>query len=240
MSLTRNQKNSWFYDKPACVILCGGKGSRLFPITKYKQKSMIEINGKPILQHVIEYWQKYTNKFIFVVKNHKKKIIELVKTLPIKAEFIEPNEIKGLADGINHIKELVGEKFFVVLGDCICKGEFKLLENMEQWFGVYETDNKEAIARSYSVELNKEKMATKVIEKPQKIPNNLCGMGFYFFDRRIFNYIEKMKDKTDDLTEIIQCMIDLGEKIHPVFFRGHYLNITYPNDLEKAKEILSK
>jgi len=227
----------WFEDKPTCVILCGGKGSRLFPLSLEKQKSMIEINSKPILQHIIEYWGKYTDKFIFVVKHKKKDIIDFVQTLPIEAKFVEPEEIKGLANGINYVKELVGDKFFIVLGDCICKGNFEFPDNMEQGVGVCETERKEDIARSYSVELGEESIK-KVVEKPQVIPNNLCGMGFYFFTKKIFDYVEKMKYKTDDITNIIQSMIDSQEKIHPIFFKGHYLNITYPNDIEKAKEIL--
>lgn len=229
--------NEWFKEKPACVILCGGRGSRLFPLSLYKQKSMMEINGKPILKHIIEYWKPYTNKFVFVVKHKKEGIINFIRTLPIQAEFIEPAEINGLADAISYVKPYVGERFFVVLGDCICKGKFNFPENMEQGVGVCETENNDEIARSYSVELSDGTAISRIVEKPQIIPNKFCGMGFYFFDKRIFEYIIKNKDKTDDLTTVMQHMVNSGEKLHAVHFKGRYLNITYPHDIEKAKDI---
>ncbi len=227
----------WFENKPVCVILCGGKGSRLLPLSLQKQKSMIEVNEKTILQHIIDYWKNYTDRFIFVVKYKKNSIIKFVKGLPIQAQFVEPKQIKGLGDAISYVRELVGDKFFIVLGDCICNGNFQFPDNIEQGVGVCETEKEEDIARSYSVEHDGLHIK-KVVEKPRVIPNKLCGMGFYFFNKKIFEYIEKMKGKTDEITGIIQAMIDGGEKITPVFFNGNYLNITYPNDLERAKEVL--
>lgn len=69
-----------------------------------------------------------------------------------------------------------------------------------------------------------------------------CGMGFYFFDRKVFDYIEKavpspLRNEIE-ITDVIQNMIDAGEKISPIFFKGDYLNITYTEDLKKAREIL--
>lgn len=229
---------NWFENKPTCVVLCGGGGSRLLPLSLLKQKSMIEVNEKPILQHIIDYWKSYTNKFVFIVKYKKEDIINFVKTLPIEAEFVEPNEIKGLADALSYVKDLVGERFFVVLGDCLCKGNFNFPDGIEQGIAVCETDKDEEIARSYSVELGENTVIRKVVEKPQIIPNKMCGMGFYFFKRTIFEYINKAKGKTDDLTTIVQHMIDNGEKVHAIRFNGRYLNITFPNDLERAEEIL--
>ncbi len=228
----------WFENKPTCVVLCGGRGSRLLPLSMTHQKSMIKVNEKPVLQHIIDYWKDYTAKFIFVVKYKKEEIIDFVKTLPIKAEFVEPNEIKGLADALSYVKDFVGERFFVVLGDCLCKGNFSFPDETRQGIGICETDKDEEIARSYSVELDENALIRRVVEKPRVIPNKLCGMGFYFFKRTIFDYINKTKGKTDDLTTIIQHMIDNGEKVHAVRFNGRYLNITFPNDLERAREIL--
>lgn len=224
-----------------CVILCGGKGTRFLPLSLKKQKGMIEVNGKPVLRHVIDYWRQFTNDFIFVVKYKKADIYRFVKTLPINTDFVEPKKLKGIANGIYQAKDLVGSKFIVALGDCVCKGSFKIPSRMDQGICVWETDNKEDIRRSYSVKIEKG-LVSKVKEKPKRLLNNLCGMGFYLFDRKVFDYIEKTKPSPlrneIEITDVIQNMIDAGEKISPIFFKGDYLNITYTEDLKKAGEIL--
>lgn len=224
-----------------CVILCGGKGTRLLPLSLKKQKGMIEVNGKPVLRHVIDYWRQFTDDFVFVVKYKKADIYKFAKALPINADFVEPKELRGIANGIEQAKKLVGDKFIVVLGDCVCRGSFKISPHMEQGICILETDNKDDIRQSYSVKIEKGLIA-KVKEKPKRLINNLCGMGFYFFDRKVFDYIEKTRPSSlrneIEITDVIQNMINAGEKISPIFFKGNYLNITYTDDLKRAEEIL--
>ena len=52
---------------------------------------------------------------------------------------------------------------------------------MKQGVGIHKTDDKEYIKRNYSAVIQKNQLI-KVVEKPKKVPNNLCGMGIYFFD----------------------------------------------------------
>ena len=73
--MQKNMSKSWSNVK--CVILCGGRGTRFLPLSLKKQKGMIEVNGKPILWHVIEYWRQFTNDFIFVVNTKRLVFIDL-------------------------------------------------------------------------------------------------------------------------------------------------------------------
>lgn len=225
-----------FLNNTTCVILCGGKGSRLLPLSLKKSKSIIEINNKTILDHVIDYWKNFTNNFVFVIKYRKEQIMDHIKKLDINAKFVEPEEFRGIADGLLYAKDFVSEKFIVVLGDCIIQGKFKFPENIEQGFGIHKTNEENHIKCSYSVELGEE-YVSKVVEKPIEIINDLCGMGCYFFNKKIFDYIEKTPVEQRGITEIIQIMIDNGEKIHPVFFDGNYININTLKDLERAKDL---
>lgn len=224
-----------------CVILAGGSSTRLLPLTSSKQKTMIEVKEKPIICYVIEYWKKFADNFVFVVKYRKEDVINYVRRLPINSQFAEPKELKGIADGVSYTKDLVSDKFIVVLGDCLCSGYFNFPDKMEQGIGVCKTENEDDIKRSYSVEI-KDDLVSKVVEKPKIIINDLCGMGFYFFDKIIFNYIEITKPSSlrgeIEITNVIQNMIDGREKIKPISFAGEYLNITVPSDLEKAERIL--
>ena len=109
--------------------------------------------------------------------------------------------------------------------------------------GVFKIDEENDIKRNYSIEIKHENGSiSKVVEKPKKLINNLCGMGFYFFNDKIFNYI---KDTTPselrnevEITDAIGNMIDGGEEVFPIYFYGEYLNITSPDDLKVAEKFL--
>lgn len=233
--------NKYWFDFKAlkCVILCAGKGNRILPHSKKLPKVMIKIRNKPILDFVIDYWKKYTNDFIFVVGYKKDQVIDFVRQLPINSQFVEQKELKGIADAVSYVKDFVSDRFIVVLGDCICCGRFMFPENIEFGVGVWKTNNVENIKQSYSIKI-KDDLICEVKEKPKEIFNNLCGMGFYFLNKKIFDYIKitepsKLRNEIE-ITDVIQNMIDAGEEIKPVFFNGNYINITFPEDIKKQKK----
>jgi len=233
---------SWFDFKDLkCVILCAGKGNRILPHSIELPKVMIKIMNKPILHYIIEYWKNYINEFIFIVGYKKEHIIDFINQLPIHSQIIEQKELKGIADAVTYVKDLVADRFVVVLGDCICSGEFVFPKNFEIGVGVWKTNNEEYIKQSYSINI-KDDFIYEVKEKPREISNNLCGMGFYFLNKKIFDYINKTEASKlrneIEITDVIQNMINAGEKIKPVFFNGNYINITFPDDIIKAENVL--
>lgn len=235
-------KTSWFDKKPKCVILAGGKGERILPLSLTKQKTLIEINDTPVLQYVTDYWKQFCDEFVFLVHYKKEDVIKFVKNIGIKASFVEVTALKGIADAISYVECHVEDRFVVVLSDCVCKGNFLFPENMVQGVGVAKTENQKDITRSYSIEIGKENLK-KVVEKPKVAPNNYCGMGFYFLDKRVFKYIKETPPSlirnATEITDVIQKMIENGEKISPVFFEGGYINITFPEDIQRAEKIFA-
>lgn len=202
-------------------------------------KVLLPIGEKLLLHHIIDMWRDSVDSSMFVVGY---KWEEVVEQLPLGATYLVQEEQKGIAHAISQVEGYVEDKFVVALGDCIQSGHFVVpIQGIEQGIGVWITDDKKAIKQSYSVEVS-DNLVSRVTEKPKKVINNLCGMGTYFFDTRIFNYIRQTPISPlrgeIEITDTIQLMIDVGEKITPVFFRGRYLNITYPEDLKRAEEIL--
>lgn len=224
-----------------CVVLCAGSGSRVLPLSIEKAKVMIPIEDKPILQYVVNYWKQYSSDFIFVVNYKKEQVIEFAKELPINTMFVEQKELHGIADALSYVEDYVGERFIVVLGDCLCKGNFIIANDMEQGVGVWKTANEEDIRQSYSIRI-KNNLVTDVVEKPKIIINSLCGMGFYFFNNSVFDYIKMTKPSPIrneiEITDVIKNIINDGKKISPVMFEGDYLNVTYPQDLKRAQSLL--
>lgn len=231
------------YNQLKCVVPCAGQGRRFLLYSPKEPKVMVKIMGKPMLAYIIDYWKEYTNNFVFVVGHQKNQIIDFASKLPIKAQFVEQKEPKGIADAILRAGNLVSEKFIVALGDCVIKGRFQFTGSMEQGIGVWRTDNIEDIKRGYSVKINNN-LVVEVKEKPKEAFGNLCGMGCYFFNKKVFNYIKitrpsKLRGEIE-ITDVIQKMIEGGEKIKAVFFRGDYLNVTYPADIKVAEDIFPK
>lgn len=233
---------NWFYSRNIkCIILCAGKGMRLDPEMD-KPKSMVEIKGMPLLDYVVSYWKNFTDDFIFVVNHKKEKIIDYIKTLSVKAQFIEQKELKGIANALLSVENIAGKRFMLILGDCWCKGKFSPMENMEHGIGVWKTDFENDIKRSYSVNINSSGNIDKVEEKPKVLSNNLCGLGFYFFTDKVFEYIKKTPPSAlrneVEITDAIQNMIDGGEVIKPVFFHGNYVNVTFKDDIKRVESYL--
>lgn len=232
--------SSWLNDKDLkCVVLCAGKGTRIMPYSEDVPKVMLELDDRPIISYVIDYWKQFTNDFIFVVGFKKEQVIDYVKKLPINSTFVEQKELRGIADAVNHVKNNVTGNFILVLGDCLCDGTFTFPERMELGVGVWETNKFEDIKLSYSIEITDD-IIKKVVEKPKEVPNNLCGMGFYFFNPKVFDYIEitppsELRNEIE-ITDVIQNMISGGEKVKPIFFKGNYLNVTFPEDLKNWKK----
>lgn len=247
------------YKNLKCVVLCAGRGKRAWGFTfrflfgfkkisffsnfMQKPKPLFTVHKKPLLYWIVNYWKKYTNDFVFIVGYKKEKIINYVKTLPINATFVEQKNLSGIAHAIATAKNYISDNFVVVLGDCLCKGEFSFPEKMEHGIGVWQTNNVEDIKRSYSVE-HKDGLVHRVVEKPKELINNLCGMGFFFFNKRVFDFIEKTPPSSlrneVEITDVIQNMINGGEKVSPVFFEGQYLNVTHPEDIGRAEFFLDK
>ena len=226
-----------------CVVLCAGRGNRLLPFSLEKPKAMLEIKEKPILSYVIDYWKRYTDSFVFVVRYKKEEIIKYAGKLPLNVSFVEQGRPRGIADAIFRAKNKVSRDFIVVLGDCICRGKFSFPPRMEQGVGIWKTAKPQDIKQSFSIEIEN-KIISRVEEKPRIIRNNLCGMGFYFFNQKVFNYIKltapsRLRNEVE-ITDVIQNMISADEKISPVFFKGDYLNITYAEDLRRAQLIFAK
>lgn len=226
-----------------CVVLCAGEGRRLHPSTSNIPKVLCPVSGIPVLRYVIEFWRGYTEDFVFVIHHRKEDVIEFVRQLPVNSICVEQKELRGIADAVAIVAPYVEDRFILVLGDCICDGEFLFPDDMVQGIGAWETEDSNAIKRSYSVELNDDGIVRKVVEKPVFLPNKWCGLGYYFFDKRVFQYIAKTQASPlrgeIEITDVVQNMINGGERISAIAYQGSYINVTFLEDLQKAEAFLS-
>lgn len=227
------------------VVLCAGEGRRLQDLGRSIPKAMVTIHNRPAIRYVIDYWKGFAGEFIFVVGYKKEQIIDFVQAahIGVRALFVEQESPRGIAHAIGCAEKHLRDDFIVVLGDCLCRGAFVFPDSFVQGVGVWKTPNAGSIKQSYSVEVDKN-LIRKVVEKPKELTNDLCGMGCYFFNARLFEYIKKTPASSlrneVEITDVIQRMIDSREEISPLFFNGDYLNITSAEDIAAAEKIFPR
>jgi len=227
--------------KIKCVMMCGGKGTRFGPTKGHK--SFADVNGAPLISHVINYWRQFTDDFVFVVKHGKDVMVDYISTLPIKAQFVEPGELKGIADGLSYARPYIDSPFVMVLGDCFCAGRFDFPADMEWGIGVLPNATDAQMHRNYAV-FSEAGRVTEVEEKPQVIRNHDCGMGFYFLQPDIFDYIPKTAPSARtgelEITDVLQTLVDHDVDLKAVMLEGNYVNVTTPDDLALVAEALDR
>jgi len=228
-----NPFSGWQRGRRLAVVMAGGRSSRFAGLGMHK--SMAAVLGMPVIGHVIDYWRRYADEFVFVVKNGKEPLREYVQSLAIDARFVEPEVLRGIAHGLLAAEPLVDSPFIMVLGDCYCRGEFRVPPGFARGhaIGVQRGARAEETRRNYSVEVEAD-LVTRVVEKPTDVPNDLCGTGYYFFEPDVFDAIRATppspRSNEQEITDVLQTLIG-AQGLRALWFDGTYININTPADL---------
>lgn len=226
--------------KTSLVILCGGKGSRLGKITKKTPKPLIEINGKPFIEHLINFYQRYDFENIFLVGFYKgnrfKKFFKNKVYNFIKSTFIIEDKPSDTAGALNAVRSKVRGDIVVINGDSYLDYDFDkfdkfhnshrchsmiLLKNKN-----YKTNNK----------LNNLKIKNNFVNYDKK--NDYMNGGIYYFNKNIFKNIPKNK-KTSIENELLPPLIK-SKKIKGIISKGFFIDIGTKKNLDYAKKKLLK
>ncbi len=230
------------------LILSGGYGTRLRPLTYSQQKQLIPVANKPVLFYAIEDVIEAGIKDIgIVVGPNKEQVIETVRSVNWDAniEFIYQGEPLGLAHAILVSEEFLDDEEFVMyLGDNILKNgivehtkRFKelnpdaliLLTQVEepQRFGVAEFDENGRVKR--------------LIEKPKVPPSNYALVGVYFFKPIIIEACKHIKPSWRnelEITDAIQWLIDNGYRVEASIVTGWWKDTGRPEDILEANRLV--
>jgi len=223
----------WQGRRRLAVVMAGGRSSRFAAVGMHK--SMAAVHGMPVIGHVIDYWRAHADEFVFVVKNGKDALRAYVDSLGIAARYVEPDALRGIADGLLSAEPLIDSRFIMVLGDCFCRGRFVAPEGFASGhaIGVQHGAAASEIRRNYAVEVEGERVV-RVEEKPADPPNDLCGTGYYFFEPSVFEAIRatprSSRSGEHEITDVLGTLAD-GEGLRALWFDGTYININTPGDL---------
>jgi len=198
------------------IILAGGTGSRMSPVTKAVNKQLLPLYDKPLFYYPLSVLMLAKIKDILIIVN-KGQVEQFKKVLPngtnlgIKITYKEQEKPKGLPDAF-----IVGEKFIgsssvaLILGDNFFFGQSltkKLINctNLVKGARVFLHPVKNP--HLYGVaSVNKQKKIINIVEKPKKTRSNLAVTGLYFFDNKVINLSKSLKPSKRKEIEIVDLL----------------------------------
>lgn len=225
-------------NKNQVILMLGGLGKRLRPLTNDIPKPMLKVGNKPIVESIIEGFKQYgyTN-FIFSV-NYKKEVIQDYfqngNIMGISIDYIEEKKRMGTAGALSLLENRPTEPFFVMNGDLLTQVNFDQLMQFHQEqnavatmcvreyeyqvpYGVIETDGVELIS---------------IKEKP--IHRSFVNAGIYVLSPEVFEYIPV--DTFYDMPSLFEALINQGKKTSVFPIHEYWLDIGRVDDFNRANE----
>lgn len=207
------------------VILHGGHGTRLRPLTHTGPKQLIPVANKPISQYVLEDLRKSRIKDIAIILGDlmPEKVRSQYgdgKKYGVKITYLDQERPGGIAQAVGLAEDFVKNDMFVVyLGDNLLKG------GISQYVSDFQKSKYDAMILLTKVkdptqfgvaEFDKKGHIVRLVEKPKKPPSNFALTGIYFLKPLIFKMIKKLKPSWRgelEITEALQKLIDEGYKV---------------------------
>ncbi len=213
------------------IIPVAGKGTRLRPQTLTTPKVLLNVGGKPILDHLLNSLiQQDIDEFSLIIGHLGDSIRKHVEqNYPGKGKFYEQKNIQGIASAVYLAKEDLKENpVLIILGDTLFDADIAAYCRSENnSLGVYEVED----PRRFGVaEIDQDGFISKLIEKPENPSTNLALVGMYYFKkgRLLREAIEELFEKDIQtkgeyqITDAMQLMIEKGEKFSPFKINGWY------------------
>ncbi len=229
------------------LILSGGKGSRLYPLTYTNAKQLIPVANKPVLFRVIEAIRDAGIIDIGVIigmDENGKRVQEAVgqgKRWGVNITYIPQDAPLGLAHCVLIARDFLGDDRFVMfLGDNVIEGGISNLirefENSTYNCQIVLTPVEEP--QHYGVaELNPDHSIKRLVEKPREPQSNLALVGIYMFDPHIHEGVRQISPSWRgelEITDAIQWLVDQGLSVHPYIHRGWWIDTGKPIDMLAA------
>jgi len=217
---------------PTILILCGGKGERLKPLTNKTHKSLTKIGHKTILQHLIDFFvKKKLKKFIFTTGHKSNQIKNFLKkkNLNIEYEIVDSGD-SSIIDRLKKVYEIKGVDTIICYGDTLANIDIK------KYFDFLKKNKNKIILTVYRPEIKfgivgmgKKNIVSYFQEKPKL--NLWINIGYIYMPKIMINSLKKSNDFIKFLKKEIK-------KKNVIFFKHSDLHITVNtlSELEEAKK----
>lgn len=232
------------------LVLSGGRGTRLRPLTHTAAKQLVPVGNRPILFYVLDNLRNAGVVDVGIVISPEtgsaiREAVDDGKEWAMRVEFITQAEPLGLAHAVKIAQPFLGgDSFVMYLGDNLIgsgikafREEFEnsgasasiLLKEVENpsSFGIAEVDENQRVVR--------------LVEKPQEPKSNLALVGIYFFTDKIHKSIGKISPSSRgelEITDAIQALLEQGEKVLSHRIDAWWLDTGKKDDLLTANTVV--
>jgi len=230
------------------LILCGGHGTRLRPITHTMAKQLVPVANKPVLFYGLEAIKDAGIADVgIVVGETRGEIVQAVgdgSRWGLNVSYIDQDEPLGLAHAVLVSEEFIGDDTFVMyLGDNLIKdGITSLVEE----FRTNSPNSQILLARvnepeRFGVAELADGKVVRLVEKPEKPASDLALVGVYMFDENVMDAVKAIKPSGRgelEITDAIQWLIDQGLTVDPHVIDGWWKDTGRLDDMLEANRIM--
>lgn len=226
-------------NKPNKVILMvGGLGARLRPLTNDMPKPMLDVGNKPILHTIVENFAKHGYTDIIMCVNYKSEIIkeyfEDGSKFGVKIEYVLEHKRMGTAGALSLLQKRPKDDFFVMNGDLLTNVNFEYLHEYHKDSNAYASIcvRKYDMQVPYGVVNVRANKVTSIEEKPMQ--SFFVSAGIYMFSPIVLDFIPK--GVFYDMPTLFSELLKQNFAVHPFFIREYWLDIGRIDEYRRAND----
>lgn len=229
------------------VVLAGGTGSRLFPLTKVTNKHLLPIGQKPMIYYPIEKLLEADMKEILIVTGteHMGDVVSLLgsgKDFNCRFTYKVQDEAGGIAQALSLAENFAGgDSITVILGDNVFEDSLKKhAQNFKKGATLFVKEV--ADPERFGVAEIKGTKIISIEEKPKQPKSNYAVTGIYMYDNKVFEYIKTLKPSKRgelEITDVNNYYIKDSNCRYEVF-KGYWTDAGTFDSLYRANELVQK
>jgi glucose-1-phosphate thymidylyltransferase len=230
------------------LILSGGKGTRLYPLTYTCAKQLVPVANKPVLFRVVEAIKEAGIDDIGIVVGDTaaeiKNAVGDGSRWDVQITYIQQDAPLGLAHAVKTSQDFLGhERFVMFLGDNVIQSG---ISGLVKQFQTSDYNAQIVLTRvehpqQYGVAVLKNGAVVRLVEKPRDPPSDLALVGIYMFDHSVFEAVNNIHPSWRnelEITDAIQYLVDHDYKVFPYVHTGWWIDTGAPGDMLDANRLV--
>ena len=231
------------------IILAGGSGSRLYPITNVLSKQLLPVYDKPMIYYPLQTLKEIGCKEICIVsgKEHCGQIMNQLgsgEEYGVDITYRVQEKPGGIAQALGLCREFAGrDNVFVFLGDNIFEDNFSdlKLNYFDSWCHIFLKEVPDPERFGVPVFQGMDRHLVKVEEKPEKPMSDYAVTGLYMFNHEVWSIIDTLKPSERgelEVVDLINWYIDRGKTTYSEL-KGFWSDAGTPDSLVQANKLVS-